>query len=382
MRHILMFMKMNLFLLCLFVMPFPLCASPQETVFSYEKPFSINLTWVNNRCDLDQPFIFPCRDEEELKSAYVTPALTWAQMNPDENCTVNIWYDGALLGAHAVQNTRAFVDAQDTTAPHAKIAYRDFRDIPFVRENAHAFEERVPVYFRADLLRLVAALHDLASDLTSCFIFANCNFPPIGTTDLFDPETQELLSLFGHVFSDQGVLGYENSFFMLTKDCPEMITALKRGVVFYNTQRAKSLTMSPYYQRLVFADDPTCDVCQSVFSSYRRAFFYCYALLAKQEIYPVFPEREGTYDWDTHGMRLFDPVRTVWDLRPFTAPHVAHPPKILSQFMDLMSYHTSLRNVFVPKKRVKHPPSKGQWNADKKGNHPSQWQTPRPRAKY
>ncbi|MCA0370501.1 MAG: hypothetical protein LCH26_05300, partial [Proteobacteria bacterium] len=323
-------------------------ASVEEFTSGYDKPFSINITWVNNRFDPDQRYIFPCRDEEELKGQYLDCVVTWAQKNPGPNCSVNIWYDGALLNTRAVDNTKVFLAAHYETAPLTQISYRNFRDIPLVSENAHAFEETVPVYFRADLLRVVAALHDLKTEQTSCFIFANCNFPPLGTEALFDRETCELLSCFGHLFSNKGLAGYENCFIMMTRDCPEMVLALERGVVQYSIERARDLVTHPETKRVLFNHDRGSDVAQHVFSSYPKAFLYCYAMLAKEEIKPYLPDHYDVYDWDKHGTRLFYPSSgSIWQLGQFLAPRVSKPPKSLVTFMENIEFHKSLSNVYV-----------------------------------
>lgn len=192
--------------------------------------YSINLTWINNVLDINQPYIFPAKDALELSKNYLEKFKKWCHLNPqDGGGTVNIWYDSILTTPEAVQATEKELWG-------FPIKLRDTRSIPKIRDNRDVFSDKIPVYFRADLARVIISEHEIITGSTRCFIFAQCNMEPISKQQLFDSLTIKSLKRFGLVmaYSLSGVnysSGFENGFFMLSGDNHIMLEAINKTLI-------------------------------------------------------------------------------------------------------------------------------------------------------
>ncbi|MBP7189849.1 MAG: hypothetical protein KA998_01185, partial [Rickettsiaceae bacterium] len=69
------------------------------------KNYSVNLLWINKHKNLDQQYIHPAETEEDLVTKFLTPAVKWANANPEGK--INIWYDSWLYEDITVENTKA-----------------------------------------------------------------------------------------------------------------------------------------------------------------------------------------------------------------------------------------------------------------------------------
>lgn len=89
------------------------------------------------------------------------------------------------------------------------------------------FRQSVPVYYRADLLRVIVACNELIENKEQIFIFSNLNIEKTTYDELFDEETINNLEkyniLMACIYRSFGdacgpSAGFENSFFMMKYD--------------------------------------------------------------------------------------------------------------------------------------------------------------------
>ncbi len=76
-------------------------------------------------------------------------------------------------------------EALEEKGGSGKIEFRDINDIPILKRNPDLFNEKIPLYFRIDILKLVICLHSLKNESKDSAIFAD-----LDTGDLRNKEGQ------------------------------------------------------------------------------------------------------------------------------------------------------------------------------------------------
>ncbi len=80
--------------------------------------------------------------------------------------------------------------------------------MPRVQSETAIFSNQTPVYFRVDLLRIMATIHTLEQCIEKCiFVYADMDVVPMNQDQLFDDETMQ------------------NSFHMVANDNPKLVKA-------------------------------------------------------------------------------------------------------------------------------------------------------------
>lgn len=199
---------------------------------STKKPYSINLMWIN-KCLLEgQEFI--CPPEQPC----VPRMLEWAKENQDQDAVVNFWFDSEKTSADAVKKTRALID-KESCKSIAPIVLRDVRELPEVKENTIVFsDQRVPVYYRADLLRAIAGHNILSQEEADYFVYADLDIAPLSKEELFDQKTKKDLKLYGMVMA--AYRGYENGFQIISRDNPNLLEAHKVALIDASIAKARN----------------------------------------------------------------------------------------------------------------------------------------------
>ena len=126
---------------------------------------TMNLFWINKKLDENQRYIYPSNDEQALYNDFLKNIFMWAE-GLDKNIPVHVWFDSQLTPKAAVVNTQALIDKyMKFRAQKVPIILQDIRDLPEVIQHPEVFSDKTPVYFRVDLLRVIAAHHTITSHI-------------------------------------------------------------------------------------------------------------------------------------------------------------------------------------------------------------------------
>jgi hypothetical protein len=203
--------------------------------------YSVNLMWINSSLNPHQEYL--CNERE----ACLNPIKNWVEKS-DKRAEINIWYDSKFSSEIALEKTKnelRNILNPDATFPN----FRDIRALQFVKDNENIFSQVIPVYFRADLLRIIATYELALKKDRDFFVYADFNVPALSKKELFDPETLNQLNNFGLVMSRNPIpidANYENGFFILDAFNPSMMQATKLGLIDINIQRANEILRRGY----------------------------------------------------------------------------------------------------------------------------------------
>lgn len=210
--------------------------------YACQRPFySVNLMWVNKSLNCDQKFIHPLNDEQEMRKYFLDRIFAWARIGSRDS-VVQVWYDSALVPSQAIANTKALIEKQRQVEDMTPILLKDVRSLKKVIANNEVFSNLFPVFFRVDLLRVIAAVQAVSTDETQYFVYADLDMNPLTKDQLFDIETMLNLKQFGTVMPrGTAQIGYENGFFILGQDNAHLLEAMSLVVVDLNIKRARRL---------------------------------------------------------------------------------------------------------------------------------------------
>lgn len=199
------------------------------------KPYSVNLMWINHKVNAAQVTIFPDGQSQQ----YVKKVLGWARKNPV--CEINLWFDGALVSSQAVSNTRLEIlnQAKQIGVDASKVTLRDVRDLRIVQENLEAFDWELPVYFRVDLLRVIALYDLIVRSKESWAVYADLDLSPRNKKQIFDRSTVANLNKYGFVMGKENKgMKFENWFQIFAYDI-NLAQAIKVKLIDDNLDRGK-----------------------------------------------------------------------------------------------------------------------------------------------
>jgi hypothetical protein len=241
------------------------------------KDYSINLLWVNKDKKLDQTFIHNAATKEKLYTAFLEPAVKWKKANPEAD--VNIWYDAKLYSPEAVVRTKKALEesikkpsnffksfflkksnkkALEEKGESSEIKFKDINDIPIVKLNRDLFNEKIPLYFRIDLLKLVICLHSLTIESKDSAIFADLETGNLRTDEnqivtgarlnkeeLFDEKSMNDLKQYGIITNVKMKVIAENQFLQVINN-EYIVEALRVNVNVCLNVIANTLNMDLY----------------------------------------------------------------------------------------------------------------------------------------
>lgn len=178
--------------------------------------YTINLFWVNKSRNNKYQYIFPtqiessyeygvslrdkngCRAvEKEIYEKFLSHIFEWAQKNPEG--LVQVWYDSEMTTKAALNRTRDKI----AETPNTNIRLRDIRSLSMIQDKPNAFCHSIPVYFRADLGRIIIGLNDLKEGV-DLSIYTDFDITPFSNEELFNVDTQFKLAKYGFVFGAEG----------------------------------------------------------------------------------------------------------------------------------------------------------------------------------
>ena len=145
---------------------------------------------------------------------------------------VHLWYDSQMTSAEAVKNTQSYIDKKREHVIGAPIFLKDIRSLSTIQKNIDIFSDKTPVYFRADLGRVIAAIKTVKKD-GKPFVYADIDVKPMGAKKLFDEQTQKHLAKYGIVMASDPSFGFENRF-QITTNKPELLRAMQKTLVKMN----------------------------------------------------------------------------------------------------------------------------------------------------
>ncbi len=232
-----------------------------QTEEAATKSYSVNLMWVNDKENDNNTYIFP----EEKAFGFIKIASEWAKCNP-QSSNVCIWYDSKFVNHNQVVNTNTLIQKKYEKVLGCGLLCKDLRDIPLVKENEDVFSNKMPVYFRVDLLRAVIADHLINNEQAKGYIvYSDFNVPWLSYDQLFNDaeikneqereqyrdmlcklscgKTIENLNEIGLVLAKNnksmgGGFPYENAFYILDCENQPMVKACRLGLIDINIQRA------------------------------------------------------------------------------------------------------------------------------------------------
>lgn len=209
---------------------------PQTTA-----PYLINLMWVNEKLDPDQPHVINKNEKEVAKLC--EDLKEWSVGNP--GVKVIFWFDGNHVSKNAVDATATML--KDTPGGE-RVQFCDIRTLEHFASNPDLLSETLPVYFRADLARLVVLWHFAQTTEVIYTIYVDIDVPPMTKDQLFDKQMIEDLNTQGFVLahSDTTIGNYENQFLALNTRNSEAVRALQE-VINLDTHRAKWALKNGYY---------------------------------------------------------------------------------------------------------------------------------------
>lgn len=220
-----------------------------QAAFAYNNPFlhepadqpikpeqySVNVMWINkNKMPKEQEFLFgkgaTCEEREsDFKKSFIEPVSEWVKKNPGS--AVNIWFDSEMAHPQAIERSQSNLLTALEGVPHGKIQFRDVRSIGVVSSNPSVFNERMPIYFRADLLRAIISDHILRSKETQYSVYADIDVKPQSANELFDKKTIHFLDDLGFVMAKGGNLGFENSFQIFNGNHEQALDSHRRIII-------------------------------------------------------------------------------------------------------------------------------------------------------
>lgn len=239
--------------------------------------YSINLMWINTRLNPDQNYIFPANSENELDDKFLSHIQSW-EIATGQNGHINLWYDGLFTSSEAVKATKRALEKKSNMNPQwAMVHFRDARELLEVKENPKVFSADIPIYFRVDLIRAIAAFQTLIQEEKNhFFVYADLDMKPLAQEQLFDVKTQKKLHDFGIVMARGGNLGFENGFQIIGNQKPNLLKALKRAVIDINIERANRILRGNSWASHAVGDVEPLQ--QVVYDSYPSMFHYFYHL--------------------------------------------------------------------------------------------------------
>lgn len=260
-------------------------------------PYTINLMWISKDLKQENPYVIQPKDKSVLEK-YISAPCIWAIKNPES--TVQFWYDSELTSQDTIDRTKSAVAFRMRNCPKsAPIVFRDIRELQHVKDHPEVFSSKTPVYFRADLARVIAGYEEVQKTKSN-FVYADLDVKPMYKNDLFDDETKRHLAIYGMVMtktSEDCLQEYENSFYILSPHEEDMLKSLKLTIIDLNTQRA-SYALKSYYRYFITTPRP-----EAVYYSFRATYAYLYHM-KKWGILKV--DDKTPYDENLHGLSAFE----------------------------------------------------------------------------
>jgi len=226
--------------------------------------YSFNLMWINKDLDKDQQYLLPETNMKQLQQ--------WLSVIGKKK-SIQLWYDSHFVSSSALENTRTFL-LGDNSESHSlqPIVFRDVRELQEVKQHPRVFSQSAEVYFRVDLLRVIAAYRSLIESENDYFVYADLDVEPLSEKDIFNKKTKQKLKDFGIVMARDYMFGFENSFQIISKK-DLLLQAIKAVLI-----DASIIEVSKYQSDAVFSVRQGFNTKEGVYNNYKYMFDYFYHL--------------------------------------------------------------------------------------------------------
>jgi hypothetical protein len=206
-----------------------------------DQKYNINLMWINANQQEEQEYIYPSCQDNAFGKEYLNKILSWARKNPA--VILYIWFDSYVIKDtdKVISQTQHIIAQESQSISHnmAKIELRDIRDLPIVRNNPEIFSEKIPIYFRVDLLRNIITKELLEHEPTTRCVYADFDVQPMNETTLFDQNTVSILEKKHFVMAyEHNKFKFENTFQVFAYN-ETVIEALQSRIIQDNLERAQ-----------------------------------------------------------------------------------------------------------------------------------------------
>lgn len=214
---------------------------------SFAANYNINLMWINKKLDSDQEYFCSTTKTEDLyMKDCVNPIAYWLKKLP-KNASLNVWYDSKMSDKKLIERIKKDLmftpDGSLEAIEDTRLSFLDLRTLPDVENNSDIFSEKIPVYFRADLLRAIVGDYMAREFPEQYTVYADFNIPALDEENLFDKETTANLKNFGFVMAENRAFDfenrYENAFFILDPKNASLMKAHRAAVIDINIKRGK-----------------------------------------------------------------------------------------------------------------------------------------------
>jgi hypothetical protein len=229
--------------------------------------YSLNLMWINERRNIHQKYIAPESSMKQLKE--------WILVLGKEQF-MQLWYDSHLIDSTSLEETRDFLlKGVSKDHPLPKIVFRDVRKLKEVQEHPHAFSDKLPVRFRSDLLRVIAAYRSLMDHENEYFVYADLDIKPISEEEIFDEKTKKKLKKFSIVMARDYAYDIENSF-QITGQNHNLLQAMKKVLIDASIEQAEACYELISTKHVSWDSSFLSE--QAVYHHYKTMFYYFYEL--------------------------------------------------------------------------------------------------------
>ena len=332
------------------------CLVILSNIFLYSadshSPYSINLMRINKKMDERQKHVIAKQDDIE-RIQYEPHIRSWAEKNPDAE--INFWVDSRVTSDEAIQSFKYWIASQDKTRDH--IILRDIRSTLEEVKKDHqveVFSDKMPVYFRADLLRVLVTMHVASEQKKGYVVYADLDVKPMNKEKLFDSQTVSKLDKYGMVVTHGGWLGFENSFHILNASDSVAMLALNRAIIEVNIARAQNALHGKFYNTSGRQPEgPIKPLTQVVYDSYPSLFKYLYHEkgLGKLQVCRIEDgvKHYEVYDYQKHGIKFFG-------LRQLNS-NISFEP--IDEEIKTGNTRKFIDSMYVPTKCIKVPPAAG-----------------------
>ena len=228
--------------------------------------YSINLMWINQSLNTNNPYIFGCQSEDQIIDKVLNKARKWKKANPEAE--VILWYDSKFITDKALENTQAVLIKKIKEDPSFAFKLKDIQQIDFVDQNPDVFSDNLPIYFRVDVLKLILCIHSILSDGMDAAIFSDLevgdlrqNKDRMDKKELFNTQIMKRLETIGIQVNTDGMKD-ENQFLQILNK-PSTINAIK---IYINACLSRAITALNCTDQDFRDYELIPDLCTSVFN--------------------------------------------------------------------------------------------------------------------
>lgn len=197
--------------------------------------YSVNLMWIDKARNANQERLFPTLARQ---THFCELVERWATLNPQTALT--IWVDEEMSTSKAIKNVKEVLNNALGPQKAQQVHFRNVRSIDLIQKNPEVFSEKMPIYFRVELLRTIVADYVLRQKEVHYFVYTDLDVEPFSNEELFDKRTMHHLEAMGFVMAKgERTVPYENSFFILNGKHEQLMKSHREVLIDQSIAMAK-----------------------------------------------------------------------------------------------------------------------------------------------